>query len=173
MTLLELLPSQSGDVRRSPGISSRRISSANKGGISGNQTFDLVGMDSSLVVSAGSQCCPGGDLSICCVESQGVLGLDLNHIAPSQEFLGEWISDDHALISDLQHRTMHDQVNESSNNCCGNQSQNDVRDIGGYEGLKNSSSKQGVSNVGHHNCGCGSETFDVRQSELSTGERGI
>ena len=173
MTLLEFLPSQSGDVSRSSGISSRRISSAYKGAISRNQTFDFVGMDSSMVVSAGSKCRPGGDLSICCVESQGVLGLDLNHIAPSQEFLGEWISDDHALISDLQLRTVNYQEDKSSDHCCGNQSQNDVRDIGGYEGLKNRSSQQCVSNVGHHNCGCGSETFDVRQSELSTGERGI
>lgn len=173
MALLELLPSHSRNVSGSAGIGARGISSANQGGISGNQSFNFVGMNRSMVISTGSQCCPGGVLPLCCVEGKGVFSFNLNHIAPIQEYFGEGICDENAFITNLQFRTMNDQENKSSKNGRCNQSEDNVRDVRGYERLEHSPGKQGISNVRNYDCRCGSKTFNIGQSALSMNEQEI
>ena len=167
MTLLETFPSHSRDVISSARISPRGVRSANQSRAVGNESFNFVGMDASMVVATGSRCCPSDSFSVSSMKSQGVFCLDLSHIAPAQEDLGEWIDDQHSFIADFQSGLVNDQVNETSNSERCDNGEYDVEQVCCYEGLKQGAEQEGVADARENERRFGAESLNVGHRELS------
>ena len=101
------------------------------------------------------------------MKSQGVFCLDLSHLAPAQEDLGEWIDNQNSFIADFQSGLVHDQINETSNSDCCDNGENDVEQICCYEGLKQGAEQEGVADERENERRFGAESLNVGHRELS------
>jgi len=167
ISFVETLPAQSRDVISSARICARRVGGANKSRASRNQAFDFIGMNTSMVISAGSWSRPRHNLSRSGVKSERVLGLDLSHLTPAQEGASSGIGNQNSLIANLKFGFVNHEVKKTSQYSNRYNSENDVEKDSGKEGLKNCAHEQGITNVRENNRRFGSEELNVGHSELS------
>ena len=101
--------SSTTEVRRHTRISSRRFSGANKA--IELQPFDLAGMNSAGVISAGRLGGPHAYLdAVAKFQKSGVLSFNDINILPTDDNRAQWITDANTLIEDFNTWTMQNNV---------------------------------------------------------------
>jgi hypothetical protein len=102
--------SSTTEVRRHTRISSRRFSGANE--TIELQPFDLTGMNSAGVISAGGLGGPHAYLdAVAKLQKSGVLSFNDINILPTDENRAQWITDANTLIKDFNTWAMENNVN--------------------------------------------------------------
>jgi hypothetical protein len=101
--------SSTTEVRRHTRISSRRFSGANKA--IELQPFDLAGMNSAGVISAGGLGGPHAYLAaVAKLQKSGVLSFNDINILPTDENRAQWITDANTLIEDFYAGAMQNNI---------------------------------------------------------------
>ena len=102
--------SSTTEVRRHTRISSRRFTGANEA--IELQPFDLAGMNSAGVISAGGLGGPHAYLdAVAKLQKSGVLSFNDINILPTDENRAQWITDANTLIKDFNTWAMENNVN--------------------------------------------------------------
>lgn len=161
ISFIKSLPTQTSDVSRRTRVGSWRISGSNQGRVFGNHEFNFGALDGSLMVATRSQRSPSADLARFGVESKRVLSLNLQNFFPAKFKSTNRILNNDAFITDEKTRSMDNEVNKGSEDCCGGKCDCDVFEISSPEGLKNSSTQERVADVCNNDRRLWSEEFGI------------
>lgn len=167
MRLVELLPSHSGDISGSARIRTRRITRSEQSRVSGNHPFYFSGMNTSMVITTGSDSSPRRDFSFSSVKSQRELSFNVNNLAPWQEDSTEGIDNSYPFISYLQPGFMDDAINQGSKAECSKSAQRHICGVGGHQRLNQRTSQEKVPAISDDKGRAGAKTFNVGHSALS------
>ena len=165
--LIETIPSQFSDIRSSAGIGSGGIAGANESSAVGNQPFNFVRVDSSVVVTTRRERSPRGVTLTLRVESKRVSRFNLKNVLPADVNLAEGIVDYDSFIANLETWAMNNEANQNRNECCDRDSACCINPITSENGLDDRKSQQSVTAIGSKDGGFGTEEFNVRHFDAS------
>ena len=157
--------SSTTEVRRHTRISSRRFTGANE--TIELQPFDLTGVNSAGVVSAGGLGGPHAYLdAVAKLQKSGVLGFNDINILPTDDNRAQWITDANTLIEDFNAWAMQNNVDTKCEESAPGQRDPGSQQAVAVDAFDNHSTEQQVGNGSANDRSTGSKEFTVIHSSI-------
>jgi len=157
--------SSTTEVRSHTRISSRGFTGANE--TIELQPFDLAGVNSARVISAGSLSSPHAYLeAIAKLQKSGVLGFNDINILPTNDDCGQWITDADALIKDFYAGAMQNNINTKCEESAPRQGGQGISQTIAVDAFAGHTAEQQVGKDGGNDRSAGSKEFTVIHSSI-------
>ena len=157
--------SSTTEVRRHTRISSRRFTGANE--TIELQPFDLTGVNSAGVVSAGGLGGPHAYLeAIAKLQKSGVLGFNDINILPTDDNRAQWITDANTLIEDFNAWAMQNNVDTKCEESAPGQRDPGSQQAVAVDTFAGHTTEQQVGKDGGNDRSAGSKEFTVIHSSI-------
>jgi hypothetical protein len=157
--------SSTTEVRSHTRISSRRFTGANE--TIELQPFDLTGMNSAGVVSAGGLGGPHAYLdAVAKLQKSGVLGFNDINILPTDDNRAQWITDANTLIEDFNAWAMQNNVDTKCEESAPGQRDPGSQQAVAVDAFDNHSTEQQVGNGSANDRSTGSKEFTIIHSSI-------
>jgi GH15 family glucan-1,4-alpha-glucosidase len=157
--------SSTTEVRSHTRISSRRFTGANE--TIELQPFDLTGMNSAGVVSAGGLGGPHAYLdAVAKLQKSGVLGFNDINILPTDDNRAQWITDANTLIEDFNAWAMQNNVDTKCEESAPGQRDPGSQQAVAVDAFDNHSTEQQVGHGSANDRSTGSKEFTIIHSSI-------